>query len=140
MNNRSEENDNLTDPIPDQDKVSRKKKIKYDLILIAAFLLVSFAALAFSLIGRSEGATVTVEQNGEKVAEYPLDADGVYPLNGGTNLLVIEGGEVYMSEANCPDHTCIKTGRISFAGERIVCLPNRIAIIIEGEGGVDAVS
>jgi hypothetical protein len=41
-----------------------------------------------------------------------------------------------MKSADCPDKTCVTIGgRISRAGERIVCLPN--SLIIEIRGGED---
>ena len=113
---------------------------KYDLILVAALILLSGILFLVLVGGRENGSVVAVEIDGERVAEYPLSADGEYTLNGGTNRLVIENGEAYMEYAECPDHTCIRTGRIRYAGERIVCLPNRVAIVIEGDEGVDVVS
>ena len=37
-----------------------------------------------------------------------------------------------VAEANCGDHTCIRTGQISREGEAIVCLPHRLVVRIEG--------
>ena len=38
-------------------------------------------------------------------------------------------------EANCGDHTCIRTGAISREGETIVCLPHRMVVRVEGGEG-----
>lgn len=115
---------------------------KKDLILIGALLALSLLALLGSLLLRSEGSVVAVEIDGVRVAEYPLDLDGRYTLNDGTNVLVIENGEAYVVDSQCPDRTCERTGRIKYSGESIICLPNRVAVIIEGnaEDGVDFVS
>lgn len=118
-------------------KASRKR---YDFILVAALLLLSGILFLVLVGGRKEGSVAVVEIGGERVAEYTLSQDGEYTLNGGTNRLVIKNGEAYMEYAECPDHTCIRTGRIRYAGERIVCLPNRVAVVIEGGEGVDVVS
>ena len=61
---------------------------------------------------------------------YSLLINGEYFLNGGTNILVIENGEAYLSYANCPDHTCVRTGKIKYTGQSIVCLPNRLSVIV----------
>ena len=46
-----------------------------------------------------------------------------------------------MTEANCGDHTCVRMGRISRAGEAIVCLPHRLVVeIVGGEAAADAVT
>ncbi|MER2183468.1 MAG: NusG domain II-containing protein, partial [Clostridia bacterium] len=58
--------------------------------------------------------------------------DGVFSLNGGTNTLVIENGEAWVSEANCPDKICMGMGKISKNGEFIACLPNQVIIVVEG--------
>ena len=66
---------------------------------------------------------------------------GSFPLNGGTNILVIEDGYAWMSEANCPDHICVRQGKIHYTGQVITCLPNRLTVTIEGgeDGGVDLI-
>ena len=66
------------------------------------------------------------------MGRYPLSRDGVFPLNGGSNILVIEDGEAWVSEASCPDQICRGMGKISRNGEFIACLPNRVIIVIEG--------
>ena len=94
--------------------------------------------LLFVFLTREEGAIADVYVDGVKVAEYPLSIDGVYYINNGSNVLVIEDGAAYMREANCPDkfskNGCVNTGKISYVGQTIVCLPNKIIVEIVGEG------
>ena len=112
----------------------RKKYIR-DLILVGALLI---AALLVLLVIRNRqdrktgtDAVVTVRtSDGDEV--YPLNKDGVFFLNGGTNTLVIENGEAWVSEANCPDKVCMGMGKISKNGEFIACLPNQVIIVVEG--------
>ena len=112
----------------------RKKYIR-DLILVGALLI---AALLVLLVIRNRqerktgtDAVVTVRtSDGDEV--YPLNKDGVFSLNGGTNNLVIENGEAWVSEANCPDKVCMGMGKISKNGEFIACLPNQVIIVVEG--------
>ena len=119
-----------------------KKKYRLDIIVIVAMLLVSVVLLLVMTLSWKEGATVVVEIDGTTVATYSLYQNGEYPLNGGTNVLVIENGQAYLNYSNCPDHTCEKTGKIQYVGQSIICLPNKVAITIKGEadGGVDFVS
>ena len=116
--------------------------LRYDLILIGALLLVSVGMLLVTTLTRRDGSYVEVEKNGEILATYRLSQSGEYSLNGGTNVLVIEDGMAYLKEANCPDKTCVRTGKIRYVGQSIVCLPNEIAITVRGNssGGVDIVS
>ena len=121
---------------------STKRKIKPDVIVIAAVLFVALVSLLLIFVLRKPGGVAVVEVDGEVVGEYPLYQNGVYPLNGGTNVLVIENGVAYLSYSNCPDHTCERTGKIRFVGQTIVCLPNKLSVTVKGEaeGGVDLVS
>ena len=120
-----------------------KKKYRLDIIIVAAILLVSIVLLLIITLSKEEGSFAVVEINGVVVAEYSLDKNGVYPLNGGTNVLVIEDGVAYLNYSNCPDHTCERTGKIRHVGQTIVCLPNKLTVTITGEateGSVDFVS
>lgn len=49
---------------------------------------------------------------------------------------------IYVNDASCPDKVCEKTGKISKAGQNIVCLPNKVVIYIQGanEKNIDDVS
>ena len=116
------------------------KKARYDILLIAVLLFVSALALGIMLLSRTEGERVSVEINGVQTAQYSLSVDGEYPLNGGTNILVIENGEAYLRYADCPDKVCVNTGRIRYEGQTIVCLPNKVTVTVRGTGdGVDIV-
>lgn len=118
------------------------KKHKLDIIVIVSLLLLSAVVLIATTLSRQGGASIEVTVGGELVGTYSLGTDAVYELNGGTNILTVSGGVAYMSDSNCPDHTCENTGRVRYVGEMIVCLPNRITVTVVGEtdGGVDFVS
>ena len=109
------------------------KMKKTDLIFIAALLALA-GILFLANAGREEGAFAVVTVNGEAAGKYPLDEDGIFPLNGGSNTLVIEAGEAFLTDADCPDKLCVKMGRISKTGQSITCLPNRLIVKIEGAG------
>ena len=114
---------------------------KRDIILIASILIVAIAFFLIVELTKEEGAGVTVKVDGVKVAEYSLSNNGTYPLNGGTNILVIENGKAYLTDANCPDKLCIHQGKISRTGETITCLPNKLTVTVFGaEESVDLVS
>lgn len=112
---------------------------KKEIIIIATLLLSSVISLVFINAFAKSGEYAEVRIDGTTVATYRLDTDGVYTLLGGKNVLVIENGYVYMAEADCPDSTCIRTGKISKTGESIVCLPNKISVIIRGGDGADII-
>ena len=114
-----------------------------DLYLMVGCLLAALVCCCLWFLLRQDGGTVIVEQNGRETARYALSEDRTVRIEGegGYNLLVIEGGEVYLSEADCPTQLCVKTGKIRYAGQSIVCLPHRLAVrITGGASGLDAVT
>ena len=50
------------------------------------------------------------------------------------NLITIRNGEIFMEDAGCPDHTCVKMGVLREENLPIVCLPNKLVIRFAEEG------
>ncbi len=114
---------------------------KRDIILIASILVIAIAFFLIVELTKEEGAGVVVKVDGVEVAEYSLSKNGSYELNGGTNILVIENGKAYLTDANCPDKLCVHQGKISRTGEVITCLPNKLTVTVFGaEESVDLIS
>lgn len=105
---------------------------KKDFLLIASILAVGIAAMILLQFTREDGAKVIVRVDGAYLEEYSLYDDGEYILNGGTNILCIEGGCAYLKNANCPDLLCVKQGKISKTGQTITCLPNKLTVTVYG--------
>lgn len=123
-------------------ETDKRRSLRFDLILIAILLAVSLVAVGVSLLTQRAGSYAIVKVDGVTVLECPLGKDGEYILGDGSNTLVVEGGEVYMKEADCPTKSCVNVGKIKYSGQSIVCLPNKITVLIVGdsEGSVDFVS
>ena len=113
-------------------KEAEKKNYKRDLLLVGILLLAALLLFALTRGTRESGAEAVVTVDGTEVGRYPLSKAGTFPLNGGTNILVIENGEAWVTEANCPDKICMGMGKISRNGDFIACLPNRLLIVVEG--------
>ncbi len=109
--------------------LDRIKRHSVEVVAIGALLLAGFLSFLFVNLFAEEGGTVVVTVDGELYGEYSLYLDAVYEIEDG-NRLVIEGGEAYISHADCPDKTCVNMGKISRVGEKIICLPNRVAVEI----------
>ena len=122
--------------------MEKKKSFKSDIILISVLLCLALILGAVILLTRSAGSFAVVEIDGVEVGRYRLDKNAEYVLNNGTNILKIENGEAYLIYADCPDKTCVKTGKIMHVGESIICLPNKLSVVIRGStsDGVDLVS
>ena len=118
------------------------KKLLADLCVILAMLLLAGVLFLALRLGREEGGVAVVRVDGRETERHALSVDGVFPLNGGSNVLVVENGEAWLSKANCPDLLCVKMGKIRYAGQTITCLPNRLTVTVEGgeSNGVDFVA
>ena len=114
-------------------------KRRTDIIVIASLLVLSISLLLISTLTRKDGATAVVTVGGVTVGEYPLDLNGEYTINNGTNILTVKDGVAYMSYSNCPDHICENTGKVKHVGQQITCLPNRVTVTISGEITDDSV-
>ena len=98
------------------------KRHKNDILLVAALLLLALGAWVFVLGSRQEGGEAVVTVDGTEKARLPLARDTVLEVGEGgrTNTIVVENGEVYVSEESCPDHVCIHQGRIRYDSQIIV--------------------
>lgn len=108
------------------------KKFRYDLLLAALVLAAAGVLWLFSRPG-GQGAWAVVTMEGEEIGRYHLSEDLTLTLGDGDyNVLEIRSGAAAIVEANCGDHTCVRTGSISREGETIVCLPHELVVEIRG--------
>lgn len=115
-------------------------KLRNDIILLLALLIAAAAVWGVISLTKKAGEYVVVEIKGFEVGRYRLDVDRVVTLDcpgGHVNELVIESGEAHIASADCPEQLCVKHRPIKMSGESIICLPHRVVVRIEGEGGVD---
>ena len=110
------------------------------LLLFAALALV-LAALAFR--PKADGARAEVWSDGTLVMTLDLTRDGEYDVesafSGGHNTVIVRDGQVFVSQADCPDGICVAHGPAQ-AGSPVVCLPNRLIVSLTGgeQEGADA--
>ena len=104
-------------------------------LAIACLIFAVAAAAALWLRRPSDSTWVTITQNGKVLYTFDLadyDAEQTIRIespDGGYNIVEIgEDGTIRISEADCPDKTCIKTGKLKSEGVPIVCLPHKLVI------------
>lgn len=108
-------------------------------VVIAAIAVMSVVGV--KAIGSGTSARVAVVHDGEGgVTELPLDVDATRTVTTslGSNTVVVSGGEVRVSEADCPNQDCIGQGSISSVGEQIVCLPHKLWVEVVSAGPTGA--
>lgn len=111
----------------------KNRTIKNDIIFVSALFVVILVAVLGMLLFRSSGDTVTVTIDGKMFGEYSLGKNRSIEINSelGSNLLVIKDGKAYVENASCPDGICSKHRPISYDGESIICLPNKVVVSID---------
>ena len=106
---------------------------KGDLLLFLFLIIVALALLLFYLIPKEVGNEAIVKKDGEEIGRYPLSEDVrvcIGEEGGEYNILIIENGAAYIKEASCPDKLCSHQGKICEEGQTLICLPNRVSVII----------
>ena len=107
---------------------------------LVVIIVVAFAVMTAAFVygkNRGETLTATVEHRGQVAAQVALSTlmeekkitiDGQYHL---TVTLTKDG--VSVTESDCPGQDCVHTGRITRAGQSIVCLPEQVVVTLEGK-------
>lgn len=108
------------------------KRLKIgDVLLIIGIPLVALGIWAVLFFGGRLADTAVISMDGQEICRLPLDTDVTQEINGGTHIVVVSQGKVYMKEAACPDKICAEHLPISKSGQSIVCLPYELVIIVE---------
>lgn len=113
----------------------KNRKIK---IAVGLIFLVS-VCLSVCILRHSNKQAVEIVQDGTVLYTFDLNraedqALRVPAADGGYNLIVIKDGTICISEADCPDQTCVKMGVLKSDYLPIVCLPHKLIVrFAEGE-------
>lgn len=117
---------------------------KADIFLFIAVLLIGLFGFVLLRHDAKDTATVQISSEGEIIKTVPLKTDGIYDITTeyGYNIIIVENGQVWVSEADCPGKDCMRFGKISRDGQVILCLPHRLVVSISNsaQGGPDAIS
>lgn len=108
---------------------------KADIVLFSIIILICLGLLFIFKMNSKPGYSVRIMVDGELVETYDINQDKEYNLKThlGENVIVIDKGEVYVSEADCPDKICVNHAKISNVGETIICLPHKLVVEIDEE-------
>lgn len=104
-------------------------------IVTAAVFLAAIAAIFFQAV-RPAGKSVRIVSDGNLIETIDLsvspDREIVIENEHGKNVVSVEDHRIRVSEADCPDQTCVKSGFLS-AARPIICLPHKLVIEYVGE-------
>ena len=134
-------------PIDSEEETDNMKRPRLlrglDIVIIIALLFVSVAFIPFMRSQSRE--TVLVYKGADVIAEYRLDEDRVFHVDGADGTLEIEirNEKVRIHSSPCRHQICVNTGWISRSYEQIICVPNRVFLLIHSnseEEEIDAVT
>ncbi len=83
-------------------------------------------------VDSQEYATYAISEGFEKTVTIETDF--------GYNQIKLHSGTAEITESDCANRDCIRMGKISQAGDVLICLPHKLMIVLEGGDLVDAVS
>ncbi len=119
-----------------------KKNIITNLIIILIFLFIAF--IFFLLNKRNPGEKVYVYVDGECKGVYSLSEDREVDIKSlyGHNVMVIKNGFANVKSSDCKNQICVNHKKISKNNEQIICIPNKLVIVIKSkkEAEVDDVA
>ena len=120
--------------------MSKGLKIAY---IVFALILAGAIAGTVIMFTAPSVQTVRIISGGEVLYTIDLShtADKTIRVEqgGSYNIIEIIGGKIHVSEAGCPDKTCVHMGFLQ-GGAPIVCLPNKLVIRYAHGGELDAVA
>ena len=123
--------------------MAEKPKPLSPVLLLAGLVLLAALGVGGLILFRGGGAvTAEVYLDGDLYASIDLRAvrePYTLPIGEG-NVLEVDRGRVRMLCADCPDQICVRQSWSSDPARPIVCLPNRVTVLLTGGGGeMDAV-
>ena len=119
-----------------------KKSSKIMAICFSLAAIAAAAGIIYLNANESEKKYACIYQDGVLVYKINIsDVEKPYTVTVGSNVILVEKGQISMTDADCPDGLCIKQGAITGDARPIVCLPNNVVIkLTNDENDVDAIS
>jgi hypothetical protein len=108
-----------------------KKDMYVIVIILLTAVLVYFVFLPQEIPMRGE-----VRWEGNIVMFLDIEKDGLYILAEHPAIhFRVENNAVAFVMSDCPDFVCVNTGYLRRPGQMAVCLPNRVSLVLSGDGG-----
>lgn len=117
------------------------KGIKVCLVAVLTILVISAVMAAIMAGPKKTGTTLYVEIVQDNKILYRIDLrqekDRTFRIeyqDGGWNDITIENSRIFVSASDCPDKTCVKSGKLRNENFPIICLPHRLVIRFSEQG------
>lgn len=110
------------------------KSVKICLVTVIVVFVISVIATLVILSPKDEKSVVYAEilRDNEVVCTLNLSEEGDryfrIECESGWNEITVKDGKICVSDADCPDRTCVKSGYLRHEHLPVVCLPHRLVI------------
>ena len=100
------------------------------------FVIRPIASKKANEASESTARTAVIYQNGREMMRIDLstasDNSFVIPgKKGSSNTITIKDHDIFVSDAGCPDKLCVKQGSAVSSHIPVICLPNKLIIVVE---------
>lgn len=104
----------------------------FDLILIVALIVLAISLWVYDYTSAEAPSLVRIYNEQGLVREVSLQEEERITIPGplGESVVEVRLGEVFMAFSPCANKLCIHMGRISRSGESILCVPNKVSVVI----------
>lgn len=106
-----------------------------DIILFLVLIVIGAGSFILIKTNLKPGNEAEVYIDGSLVQTIDMTKDDTYVFDTGkgTNTVTVAGGEIRVTEADCPDRICMNMGWVSRSGETITCLPHKLVIEVHND-------
>ena len=123
-----------------------KKNLKWACVFLLLIIICLFVSIIHSQLSET-AKTAQILQDGQVIqtidlqnVKEPYEFE-IIAKNGGHNTIRVENGKIGIVHASCPDKICVKQGFSTNGTLPIVCLPNKLSVVIVNDNdGLDAVT
>ena len=122
--------------------MSVKRHIKIGDAVLVLTIVIAAAGLFWGMT-RTKGSIAEIALDGKVLYSVDLsDPDNNHKSFTVTgkyqNTLTVEDGKIFVSFSDCPNKTCVHSGKISHGS--ICCAPNGMTVTVVSDSSVDVVS
>lgn len=122
-------------------KLFRQLK-KGDFVIFIIIIIIALSCFIPFISMSSDQLICEISQNDKLLHRIVLQDNfkDKFDIDTGKCTIRVENNSVWFEYSDCPDQVCVKTGKLSRAGQVAVCLPNHIIVKLIGEQNeIDAI-
>jgi hypothetical protein len=110
---------------------------KGDIVIIIVIIIIAFVSYMAVTLSRPAGSAVLITVDGALYRQFVLDEKAeehfTVETEAGYNVIEVKDGAIAVIEADCRDQICVHTKAARKGGDKIICLPHKLIISIQGE-------